>query len=50
MKVEKLVHGVGANDADYVVRKWEEIGRIDGKRKRKLVWVCPYYQVWKKYD
>ena len=47
MKTRKLVCGVGINDADYVVRKMEEIGRIDGKRKRKLVWVCPYYQVWK---
>ena len=46
MKTKKLVHGVGVNDADYVVVKWEEIGRIDGKRKKKLVWVCPYYRTW----
>lgn len=42
----KLVYGVGINDADYVVKKWEEIGYVDGKRKQKLIWCCPYYQVW----
>ena len=47
MKPKKLVCGVGNNNADYIVRKMEEIGRIDGKRKRKLVWTCPFYQVWK---
>jgi hypothetical protein len=47
MKPKKLVWGVGVNDADYVVKKWEEIGYVDGKRKRKQVWVCPYYQTWK---
>lgn len=42
----RLVYGVGINDADYVVKKWEEIGYVDGKRKQKLIWCCPYYQVW----
>lgn len=42
----RLVYGVGINDADYVVKKWEEIGYIDGKRKQKLVWFCPYYRAW----
>ena len=37
----KLVAGVGMNDAEYPVVKFETVG---GKRKR--VWVCPYYQVW----
>lgn len=46
-KNKKLVFGIGANDADYTVQKWEETGCIDGKRKRKLVWVCPYYRTWK---
>src|SRR5690554_513591 len=46
MKNRKLVHGVGVNDADYVIQKWEEFGYVDGKRKRKLVWRCPYYGVW----
>lgn len=42
----KLVYGVGINDADYVVNKWKTI-EVDGKRKRKLVWECPYYRAWK---
>ena len=46
-KVKKLVFGVGINDADYVVQKFETIGYVDGKQKRKLVWICPYYRVWK---
>lgn len=46
MKPKKLVWGVGINDAGYVVKKWEEIGHEGGKRKRKQVWVCPYYQTW----
>ena len=47
MKSKKLVFGVGINDADYVVKKFETIGYVDGKQKRKQIWVCPYYQVWK---
>ena len=46
MKPKKLVYGVGINDADYVVTKYETIGCANGKRKRKLVWYCPYYRVW----
>lgn len=33
----RLVFGVGINDADYVVQKFETIGYVNGKRKRKLV-------------
>ena len=52
MKIKKLstpksVYGVGVNDADYVVQRWETIGRVNGKQKQKLVWCCPYYQAWK---
>jgi len=46
MKTRKLVHGVGVNDADYVVEKKETIRCVDGKRKQKLVWRCPYYRTW----
>ena len=46
MKPKKLVYGVGINDADYVVQKFEYLGRVDGKKKQKKVWVCPYYKVW----
>jgi len=42
----KLVYGVGINDADYVVVKRETV-EVNGKRKRKQVWICPYYRTWK---
>lgn len=42
---QKLVYGVGINDAGYVVTKKETVV-VDGKRKMKLVWECPYYRVW----
>jgi len=47
IKAKKLVYGVGINDADYVVSKYETIGYDNGKQKQKLVWVCPYYQAWR---
>ena len=47
MKISKLVCGVGINDADYVVQRKETIGYVDGKRKQRLVWICPFYRVWK---
>ena len=46
MKPKKLVYGVGINDADYDVHKGETIDYINGKRKRKKVWRCPYYRAW----
>jgi len=45
MKI-KLVCGVGINDADYAVYKYEAI-EVNGKIKHKLVWECPYYRTWK---
>lgn len=45
-KKTTLVYGVGINDADYVVKVNETIGYINGKRKRKLTWVCPFYSAW----
>ena len=42
----KLVYGVGINDADYVTHKFETT-EVNGKQKRRLVWVCPYHQKWK---
>ena len=47
MKPRKLVCGIGLNDADYVVVEREEIGRTDGKRKQRQVWICPCYSTWK---
>lgn len=45
--VPKLVYGVGINDADYVTEKYETVGYVDGKRKQKRVWFCPYYRAWR---
>lgn len=42
----RLVFGVGINDADYVVQRKETI-EVNGKRKQKLIWECPYYRTWK---
>lgn len=47
MKPRKLVCGVGINDADYVTKRHETVGYVNGKQKRKLVWECPYHRTWK---
>lgn len=44
---KRLVHGVGINDADYVVAKYETVGYVNGKQKQKLIWSCPYYETWR---
>ena len=41
-----LIEGWGINDADYVVKVQEDF-YVNGSRKRKLLWECPYYKVWK---
>lgn len=46
MKPDKLVYGVGINDADYVVERKETVGYVNGKRKQKLIWYCPYFRAW----
>lgn len=47
MKSEKLVFGVGINDAGYVTERRETVSRENGKRKQKLIWFCPFYRAWK---
>ena len=42
----KLVYGVGINDADYKIYIREELPRTNGKRNRKIVWRCPFYSRW----
>lgn len=44
--MSKLVYGAGVNDADYVVQIKETVGYVNGKRKRKLMWLCPFYDTW----
>ena len=47
MERDKLICGVGTNDAEYVVQEYTTIGYTEGgKRKRKLVWKCPFYSRW----
>ncbi len=41
-KRNKLIQGVGVNDADYNVYEYETIGG-----KKKIVWRCKFYQTWK---
>jgi hypothetical protein len=40
-KKSKKVYGVGVNDVDYNVYRYEKF-----KGKLKIVWRCPYYRVW----
>lgn len=45
----KLVHGVGVNDADYLVQRFEinkEGRKSSGAYKNKLIWACPFYRCW----
>lgn len=39
------VWGVATNDADYVVNTYE-FETVDGRRRCKLVSVCPFYRTW----
>lgn len=43
---EVAICGVGINDADYVVILLEDLPRINGKRKRRKIWECPFYVKW----
>lgn len=38
--MKKLICGVGTNDADYKVTKYEKI-------TKKQIWICPFYKTWK---
>lgn len=40
------IYGVGVNDANYVVKISKTIGYVEGKRKTRRVWTCPYYTKW----
>lgn len=43
---KKLVQGIGVNDSDYIVKKFESYINLNGDKKRRLIWVCPFYQKW----
>jgi len=38
----RKVHGIGVNNADYAVTRYE---RVNGRSNQ--VWMCPYYNIWK---
>jgi len=44
---DKLIHGWGINDCNHIIQINEEVGKTDGKRVRRCVWICPYYLKWK---
>ena len=41
----KLVCRKGVNDADYPVCRYESF-QVDGKQKKRLIWMCPFYCKW----
>ena len=42
----KLVWGVGINDLGYRTQAEEELTKNGGKRIRKIVFRCKYYEAW----
>lgn len=43
---KRLVAGVGINDAGYETQHHEYYINDVGKKKRRLIWICPYYKKW----
>ena len=46
-QLKPTVYGWGINDVDYKVQIKVEQPRVDGKRKQKHIFHCPYYLDWK---
>ena len=46
MKKLKKIHGIGINDADYVISKYKTVGYSNGRQTQTLMWRCPFYIVW----
>lgn len=44
--LKPTVCGFGVKDVNYVTQKFEELPKVNGKRKKNLVWECPYYRKW----
>lgn len=42
----RFVYGVGINDADYAISAYEDLPKVNGKRRRKRIWYCPFYIKW----
>lgn len=46
MRPRKLIHGVGINDSNYPTQRKETVSWVDGKQTQRLLWTCPYFQLW----
>lgn len=44
--LKPTVYGWGINDVNYKVQLKESLPSVDGKRRRKNIWSCPYYTDW----
>ena len=42
----RKIHGVGINDADYLVIKWKEVTLDCGKVIKRREFSCPFYNKW----
>jgi hypothetical protein len=42
----KLVQGVGINDAGYRTKIREELPKVNGNRKQRIIFECPFYKRW----
>lgn len=48
MDLEPTVRGWGINDVNYIVRVYRELPPKGGKRSKRLVWSCGYYEHWQR--
>ena len=44
--MNKLIYGVGVNDLGYATQAYEDVTKDGGKRIRKTVFRCKYYEAW----
>lgn len=44
---DKLAFGWGVADAEYTITQKEDLPILNGKRRQKVLWICPYYSRWR---
>jgi len=44
--LKPTVGGWGINDVNYAVSLKENLPKLNGKVRQKVLWVCPYYRKW----
>ena len=47
MSKRSLIYGVGINDSDYPIEIREDLPTVNGKRKRRTLWHCPFFWCWR---